>query len=103
MCDACFEISLRHLHKKTVPLDEACSVQALLQNRSSEALKRPGCYVPVADGSVTILMPPEVEAVDIAEAPGATDTTCFVLQPPTVDMLAVLPPTPIACMEQRAA
>ena len=51
--EASFELCLRHLHKRHTPLDgAACNIGALLVNRATEALKLPGRYVPLADGSV---------------------------------------------------
>ena len=74
MYDASFELCLRHLHKQSVPLGEACNVQQLLENRVTHALNLPGRYVPAVDGSVSTLMPPEAEAEAEAEAsPKTTD------------------------------
>ena len=55
-----FELTLRHLHQKHIPLDGGpCNVSALLVNRALEALKLPGRFVPCPDGSVDCLPRPD--------------------------------------------
>ena len=51
--EAAFELCLRHLHNQHTPLGgESCTIGALLANRAAEALKLPGRWVPLPDGSV---------------------------------------------------
>ena len=51
--EAAIELCLRHLHNQHTPLGgESCTIGALLANRAAEALKLPGRWVPLPDGSV---------------------------------------------------
>ena len=63
--EATFELCLRHLHRSSErsPVhDRKMTVQALLADRATAALKLPGRYVPTVDGLV----------VDLAAVPGST-------------------------------
>ena len=64
--ECAFELCLRHLHRRHIPLDVACTVGALLSNRAAHALKLPGRWVPTPDGVVdyaTQSLRPEEEAL----------------------------------------
>jgi len=62
--EGAFELCLRHLHGRFVPMDGApCTVGALLANRAAEALKLPGRWVGLPDGAMEELCaPPSPEA-----------------------------------------
>jgi hypothetical protein len=58
--EAAFELSLRHLHRISVPWPYSAAEvtpQTLLSNRAMEALKLPGKYVPTAEGEVAVMTP----------------------------------------------
>ena len=51
--EAAFELCLRHLHGRREKMsDTTMTVNALLSNRSVEALRLPGRFVPTADGAI---------------------------------------------------
>ena len=66
--EGAFELCLRHLHGRFVPMDGApCTVGALLANRAAEALKLPGRWVGLPDGAMEELRAPPLPEASTRE------------------------------------
>ena len=84
--EAAFELCLRHLHGLDVPGPSNCvmTVQRLLADRATEALKLPGRYIPTAEGAVIDTAPqsPCKDSAQPPESPVLTPKSCVAESPP---------------------